>query len=184
MFSKLEQLLRHVDNTVTTIAKDYPAEVKCAPGCADCCHAVFDVSFIEAAYIAAYLEKHPEIITEQQERASKAAEAWENLGREGSDPAKARIRCPLLAENNLCRAHGVRPINCRTYGTPTVINGKGHVCGFSGFNRQGAYPTVDLAPLQQSLASYSAELAGDAFATRRFPIAWILLRLEFFLPRR
>ena len=88
MFSKLEQLLRHVDITVTTIAKEYPAEVKCEPGCADCCHAVFDVSFIEAAYIAAYLEKHPEIIAEQQERASKAAEAWEISAEKGVIPRR------------------------------------------------------------------------------------------------
>ncbi len=184
MFFKLEKLLQYIDKTVISIADEYPAEVKCAPGCADCCHAVFDVSFIEAAYIAAYLEQHPEIIAEQQELASKAAEAWEALSREEGDPAKARIRCPLLPDNTLCRAHEVRPINCRTYGTPTVINGKGHVCGFSGFHRQGSYPTVDLAPLQQHLASYSAELAGETFRVRRFPIAWILLRLEFFLPRK
>lgn len=184
MFTTLETLLRYIDQTVVRIADQYHDEINCKPGCADCCHAVFDISFIEAAYIAAYLKQHPHILAEQQELAQQAAEAWEALCREQGDPATARIRCPLLDDSNLCRAHEVRPINCRTYGTPTVINGKGHVCGFSGFKHQGTYPTVDLAPLQQQLADYSAALAGESFRIRRFPIAWIFLRLHYFLPPR
>lgn len=183
MFSQLEDLLQFVDQTIATISTQYPAQVKCRPGCADCCHAVFDVSLIEAAYLATFLSQHTDIIATQEHHAATAAVAYEKIVREASDPSAARIRCPLLSAEDLCLAHPYRPINCRTYGTPTVINGKAHVCGYSGFTTKNSYSSIDLAPLQKSLSQYSAELGGDAFKERRFPIAWVLLRLDFFLPR-
>lgn len=183
MFAQLEDLLQFVDQTIVALSTQYPEQVKCRPGCADCCHAVFDVSFIEAAYLATYLSRNTDILKTQEHHATTAAVAYERIAKEKGDPSAARIRCPLLSDENLCLAHSYRPINCRTYGTPTVINGKAHVCGYSGFTREDSYPSIDLAALQNSLSQYSAELGGEAFKERRFPIAWVLLRLDFFLPR-
>lgn len=183
MFTQLEHLFQVVDEAVAAICRRHPLEVRCRPGCADCCHAVFDISFIEAAALAAYLKKRPELRQRCQGVAEKAAEAYEELLRSGGDVALARIRCPLLGDDDLCQAHEARPINCRTYGTPTVIDGRTHVCGLSNFRDRNAYPTVDLAPLQASLNRYSVALVGEAFGNRRFPIAWVVLRTDFFLPR-
>lgn len=182
MFSRLKDLYQFVDNTVEEIKKQYPEQVQCKPGCADCCHAVFDISFIEAAYIAQFLMKNKDVRDHQQEKAQSAAVAFEKLLKEGKDLATARIRCPLLSKNDLCLGHQVRPVNCRTYGTPTVINGKAHVCGVSKFDNNRQYPTIDLEPLQRSLYDYSVELVGEDFGKRRFPIAWVFLKTEFFLP--
>lgn len=182
MFNHLENLYLFVDQTVEKIYKQHPDEIRCKKGCADCCHAVFDISFIEATYLAAYLKKHQDILASQQIRAQKAAEEFENLVKNKKDPSKARIRCPLLADNDLCLGHQVRPINCRTYGTPTLINGEAHVCGLSGFDNNIGYPTIDLAPLQKSLNEYSVELAGEQVGNNRFPISWIFLKTDYFLP--
>lgn len=182
MFSKLEELYQFVDNTVSKIQDQFPKQVLCVPGCADCCHAVFDISFIEAAYLAQHLSEHKEIIEQQKEHATKAAVEFEQLLQEKSDPSKARIRCPLLGDDDLCLAHEFRPINCRTYGTPTSIEGKAHVCGLSNFDNNSEYPTIDLAPLQKSLSDYSIELVGEDFGKRRYPIAWVFLKTSFFLP--
>lgn len=182
MFSKLKELYQFVDSTVLKIQEQFSEHVRCTPGCADCCHAVFDISFIEAAYLASHLINHPKILESQQERAQTAAVKFEKLITEKADLATARVRCPLLGEDDLCLAHDVRPINCRTYGTPTSINGKAHVCGLSGFNNNREYPTIDLAPLQKSLSDYSIELVGEDFGKRRFPIAWVFLKTSFFLP--
>ena len=65
MFSNLEELYQSVDQAVDTIIQQHPLEVRCRKGCADCCHAVFDVSFIEAAYIATFLQED-ELLTLQQ----------------------------------------------------------------------------------------------------------------------
>ena len=183
MFTQLYHLFRFVDETVATIRAQFPEAVRCHPGCADCCHAVFDISFIEAAAIAAHLRQDEELRQRCRAAAEEAAAAYEELLRSAGDPALARIRCPLLGDDDLCQAHGVRPINCRTYGTPTLIDGKAHVCGLSGFANQGSYPTVDLVPLQRSLNRYSVDLVGEDFGNRRFPIAWVVLRPEFCLPR-
>ena len=183
MFSSLERLHQHVDETVDSIYRQFPTEVHCKPGCADCCHAVFDVSFIEAARIALFLSQHPQLVEQQKQVAEEAAVSYERMLRDGEDPAQKRIRCPFLSNENLCLGHVVRPVNCRTYGTPTLINGQAHVCGLSGFVNKEAYPTIDLAPLQHSLNRYSVALVGDDFGNRRYPISWIFLKLNFFLPR-
>jgi len=183
MFDNLEKLHDYVDQTVDSIYRQHPEAIHCKPGCADCCHGVFDVSFVEAARIAAFLAEHPDLVEQQQHIAQDAAIAYEQILTNGEDPAKARIRCPLLSDDNLCLGHTVRPVNCRTYGTPTLINGTAHVCGLSGFIDRESYPTIDLAPLQKSLNDYSVQLVGEDFGNRRYPIAWIFLKLAFFLPR-
>lgn len=183
MFYNLDKLHEFVDETVDSIYKQFPDAIKCKPGCADCCHAVFDVSFVEAAKIAEFLSNKPELVRQQQTIARDAAVAFEAMVADGADPAKQRIRCPLLSNDNLCLGHSVRPVNCRTYGTPTLINGKTHVCGLSGFMDNESYPTIDLAPLQKSLNDYSVRLVGEEFGNRRYPISWIFLKLNFFLPR-
>ncbi|PHR27048.1 MAG: hypothetical protein COA36_10550 [Desulfotalea sp.] len=182
MFARLNELYQFVDNTVEEIKNQFPEQVHCTPGCADCCNAVFDISFIEAAYLAQFISHQQEIQKSQQERAQTAAVAFEKLLKTDADLAIERIRCPLLGENDLCLGHEARPINCRTYGTPTSIAGKAHVCGVSGFDNKKKYPTIDLQPLQKSLYDYSVELVGEEFGNRRFPIAWVFLKLDFFLP--
>jgi len=184
MFEKLENLYQFVDKTVEQILEQHREKVVCNPGCADCCHALFDISFIEAAYIATFLEKHPKIHQSQKHRAEQAALEFEEFAKTVADPSLTRIRCPLLGDDNLCLGHGVRPINCRTYGTPTRIDGKAHVCGISGFDSNREYPTIDLQPLQESLTKYSIKLVGEQFGTRRFPISWVFLKTEYFLPKQ
>lgn len=183
MFTKLKELYDFVDQTVATIYTKHPKEICCRPGCDDCCHATFDISFIEAAYLALYLRDNPEVLNRQQDQAQNAAVAFEKMVKTDGDPSTTRIRCPLLSEDKLCLAHSSRPINCRTYGTPTVIESHTHVCGISKFDSEKSYATIDLAPLQKSLNEYSIELVGDDFGNRRFPIAWVFLRIDFFLPR-
>jgi Fe-S-cluster containining protein len=182
MFSQLKELYKFIDTTVADIQRQHPQEVHCKPGCADCCHAVFDVSFIEAAYIAKFLTQHPAIQKSQHDHAQKAAVQFEQIIQEQAELSTKRIRCPFLGEDNLCLGHDVRPVNCRTYGTPTVIDGKAHVCGLSGFDNKAQYPTIKLEPVQKSLYQYSVELVGEEFGQRRFPIAWVFLKTEFFLP--
>jgi Fe-S-cluster containining protein len=183
MFKQLEHLFTFVDTAVNDIIRQHQEAVRCRPGCADCCHAMFDVSFIEAAYIAAFLDRNRHLLDSRRHYAELAAGQFEKNLREHVDPSTARIRCPMLGDDDLCLGHAVRPLNCRTYGTPTLISGTAHVCGLSGFHNHASYPTIDLGPLQDSLREYSSRLAGQEFGRKRFPIAWIFLRLDYFLPR-
>ena len=51
LFSKYEGLVKQIDGVFEEVRKKYPACVKCKLECADCCHALFDLSLIEAMYI-------------------------------------------------------------------------------------------------------------------------------------
>jgi len=176
MFTNLLQLYTFVDQTMDRLRERFPAEIACGRGCADCCAAVFDVSFIEALFLLAYFRQLPKPDRlEILDHAETALAAWRKLTAGAGDLSTARIRCPLLTAANVCAAYPARPVNCRTYGVPTVINGAAHVCGLSGFDKGQTYFTIQLAPLQQSLLDYSCKLAGAVEGGRRFPSAEVLL---------
>ncbi len=178
MFSKLLHLYSVVDQAVEQIRNQFADEVKCRPGCADCCHAVFDMSAMEAAYLASLLTK--EQCEELGAAANQALAEFTKLMEDKKNPAEARIRCPLLGPEDICLCYEGRPINCRTYGTPTVIHGQAHVCGLSGFDKGLSYPTINLEPLQQSLYEYSIELFGPERGGQRFPVAMVILNSGIF----
>ena len=50
-FKKYEELLKIADQVFERMAQQYPTNVECRTGCADCCHALFDLTIIEALYL-------------------------------------------------------------------------------------------------------------------------------------
>ncbi len=181
MFNNLIHLYTFIDQTMAELFHRFPQEVKCGRGCTDCCHAVFDVSFIEASFMARTFIELPRNQQEDiRQNAEEAAEKWQEMINNDDKPANSRIRCPLLSADGTCACYMARPVNCRTYGVPTVINGNGHVCGLSGFNKGSSYPTIDLMPLQKSLLEYSIAASDENFGARRWPLAMVLLHPEKF----
>ena len=181
MRNDLDTLFVAIDQAFEAVRQAHPEAIACGKGCADCCRAVFDVSLVEAVNLQANLQRldhtvRAEIVIAAQE----AQQAWAQIMAEGLDPALARIRCPLLDGQGLCLCYEARPINCRTYGIPTVIDGKGHVCGFSGFEPGKSYPTVNLASLQRILHELSVQLAGEAMGSKRWPIALVIFEQSIF----
>jgi Fe-S-cluster containining protein len=72
-----------------------------------------------------------------------------------------RIRCPLLNEEEECILYDNRPITCRVYGIPTKVNGRGRVCGNSGFQVGESYPIFDLDGTYEELFVLSKKLLED-----------------------
>ena len=176
MFKDLENLYESADRTIADVQKLYGKEVRCRKGCTDCCHAVFDVSLIEALYI----RQHFDSLSRKQRRAAlniakKALKSWNELVTTKADLSLARIRCPLLTDNGECVCYKARPINCRTYGIPAVIGDKSYVCGLSGFEKGKTYPALNLEPLQKRLYELSVALKDEDLGRRRWPIAAVLL---------
>ena len=172
----LETLFAAIDQAFVAVRQAHPEAIACGKGCADCCHAVFDVSLVEAVNLQAHFQGLDPTVREQiAVAAQEAKQAWEQVMEARLDPAVARIRCPLLDTQGQCLCYEARPVNCRTYGIPTVIDGKGHVCGLSGFEPGISYPTVNLASLQQILHDLSVQLAGEEKGARRWPIAAVIL---------
>lgn len=175
-FKKYEALVAEVDAVFKRVEEAHPECVKCRPGCSDCCHAMFDLSLVEALYLngkfnqafggqrrsdlldrcgeadrEAYRIKRD--VFRKSREGAKAAEVMELIG-------KARVRCPLLDEEDRCVLYEHRPVTCRLYGVPTAIGGKAHTCGKTGFEPGGKYPTVHIEKIQDRLAMLSAQLTA------------------------
>lgn len=174
-FEKYRLLVKHVDAVFLKVQQEFGSCVRCKVGCSDCCHALFDLSLIEALYIKAqfdmqFKDEARSLVIERADAADRtiyrlkrqAFKAHE-MGKPESqileEISEHRVRCPLLNERDQCDMYDDRPITCRLYGIPTAIGGKAHTCGLSGFERGKAYPTVKLDDLHRALYDLSAELA-------------------------
>ena len=179
---EFQDLLAAADKAFAEVQNRHEKEVRCGKGCDDCCHAVFDVSMVEAVKLLQHFrELEPGEQKNVLSAAQKALAAWVELIRSKTDLSVSRIRCPLLNEEGRCLCYEARPINCRTYGIPTVIGGVGHVCGLSGFEQGVSYPTVKFEQLQEILCNISVRLGGEETGRKRWPVAAVLLDPEEFV---
>ena len=176
-FRKYEAIVEQVDAIFKKVEEEYQACVKCHIGCSDCCHALFDLTLIEALYIKSTFDKVSkaqarELILDHANHADreiyrikrKAYKDHESGKSENvilEEMASKRVRCPLLNSDDKCELYQVRPITCRLYGIPTAIGGRAHTCGLSGFKQGAAYPTVKLDAIQSKLYQLSTELTQE-----------------------
>jgi len=175
LFRSYELLVDKADQAFQEMQQKYGECIRCERHCSDCCHAVFGLFSIEAAYLKQNFDQlgKEEIKTallrcNEADRALKQLEKMLQSYRD--DPnmqayamARERIRCPLLDDNLDCILHSFRPITCRVYGIPTKIQGKARVCGRSGFKKGESYPAFDLDEVQRELYLLSKKLlAGNA----------------------
>jgi len=170
LFEPYDNLVSKADQAFERMAGEFEECIKCEPHCADCCHAVFGLFLIEAVFL-----KHDFDQLGKEERAAalqRSSEADKELGKlertleifkddpqmRGYSLAKARIRCPLLNDDKKCILYPYRPITCRIYGIPTMIQGAPRVCGKSGFKKEQSYPTFNLDGIHRELYQLSTEL--------------------------
>jgi len=170
LFRAYEQLTARADAAFEQVARDYPDAVKCRRHCDDCCHAVFGLFLVEAAYLQTFFAGLPsDVKSETILRCARADQELARLQQRMQDPVKAReneedplasgrVRCPLLNEEKDCVLYPQRPVTCRIYGVPTQVQGKGRVCRFSGFQAGKTYPTFDLDAVYRDLYEFSKEL--------------------------
>ncbi len=176
IFKRYEALVAEVDAIFTHVRTNHSDCVICEPTCSDCCHALFDLSLVEAMYLnQAFSQKIPygkersDIISNSADidrqavrmkrdfyRASKDGQSAEDIM---AQAALMRLPCPLLDKNLHCILYEYRPITCRLYGVPLNISGTGHVCGKTKFNKGTSYPTVHMKAIQDRLDDLSREIA-------------------------
>lgn len=174
-FAEYEKLVAEVDKLFAAVRGQCGDLVTCKPGCDDCCHALFDLSFIEGAYLnARFNETHTGLKrdailmrADEAERkqhkivrlAMKAKENGEDTAVVLAQLARERVRCPLLADDSTCSLYDHRPITCRLYGIPMAFEGQTRTCGQSGFQPGAPYPTVQLEKIQDRLVDISMRAA-------------------------
>ncbi len=176
-FNKYEELVGAAEEAFNKVKSEYADCVKCEEGCASCCHALFDLTLIEALYInhkfnEAFTGHKKARLLDRANRADRKTHKIKkkayNLLKEGckeedilAQVAAETVRCALLDETDMCELYAYRPITCRLYGVPTAIGGKGHTCGLSGFSPGEAYPTANLDRIQTGLLALSKALVAD-----------------------
>jgi len=169
IFRNYELLADRAEQAFRKIAEAYSNEVKCRLHCDDCCHAVFGLFLVEAAYIKYHFDRlAPETIRGAIFRCSDAERALRRLEvklqRHEEDPemqsyvfALERVRCPLLDDNKECILYEHRPITCRVYGIPTRVKGRTRACSKCGFEKDKSYQGFDLDQAYQELFLLSQE---------------------------
>lgn len=176
-FKRYEAIIAEADQVFETVRAKFADNVRCEKGCSDCCHALFDLTLVEAMYLNARFRERfsgkakdqvlfradeaDRLVYRLKRDAFKAAKDGRNAQEILAEMAKVRVRCPLLDDEGACVLYDCRPVTCRIYGVPTAIGGQAHTCGKSGFERGKPYPTVYLDRIQDKLYALSHELAGS-----------------------
>ena len=176
-FEKYKTIVKQADGLFERVQKEHPECVTCKIKCADCCHALFDLTLIEAIYINHQVNtiikgKEKSKLIEKANRADrkihmikKQAVKNKKAGKDETEIlmelAEERVRCPLLNDNDMCDLYDYRPITCRLYGIPTSIGGRSHTCGKSGFVEGKEYPAVNLDAIHKILCDISYEFVRD-----------------------
>lgn len=176
-FQEYEKLVAEIDGVVERVGEQHSECVNCGKGCSDCCYAMFDLTLVEAMYLNAKFaesfsgQNRSDLLDRADEADRKGyrikRKAFQ-MSREGARTTEileyigsARLRCPLLGEDDLCAMYEHRPLTCRLYGIPTAIRGQAHTCSKSGFKQGEQYPTVQMEKLQDRLLALSARLVGS-----------------------
>ncbi|CAO0823017.1 YkgJ family cysteine cluster protein [Desulfarculales bacterium] len=164
LLEELEALRARADASFQKVAELHPQAVACHEGCDDCCHALFDLSPMEAISLAlAFLDLPRATRREARRRGKKAADLFnQTMSRafslQGQERLKklslTRVLCPLL-EGGHCLLYRERPLTCRLYGVPVQVEKQARVCHLARFNPGQTYPTVDLLRVQMELERLS-----------------------------
>ena len=174
LFRDYEFLVDKAESAFQKMQTEHQACIQCRLHCADCCHAVFGLFIIEAAYLQMHFQElRPPIKNEALRRGKRADRDIEKLQKLlkhfEDDPqmrhytlAKERIRCPLLDDKDECVLYHRRPITCRVYGIPTKVHGKARVCAKAGFKGGETYPVFDLDAVYRELFVLSQEFLRNA----------------------
>ena len=173
-FEKYQEIVKQVDELFESVQKEHPECVTCQIKCSDCCHALFDLTLIEAIYINCQINNHikgkeksrliekANLADRKTHRIKRQAYKSKTAGKDETeilmDIAAERVRCPLLNDDEMCDLYEHRPITCRLYGIPTSIGGRSHTCGKTGFVEGKPYPAVNLDVIHQRLYEISNEL--------------------------
>lgn len=195
-FEEYKAIVHGIDATFARIQEQYPQEVRCRPGCCECCYALFDLTLVEAMALNRNFHSFVDQAQKKsvQERADQADRDIHKIKRQAfksqqkgvepeeilRDVGSQLVRCPLLADDNTCVLYDYRPLTCRVYGLPLQIHGQVRTCGLTGFEPGKAYPSINMDKLQEKLLDISQRMV-QAMPTKYDKLAEVLVPVSMAL---
>ncbi len=147
-----QELVEKVDAFFRRVAGRYAEEMRCAPGCDDCCRRSLTLYPFEVERMLTAVEGLDRAELEGVIHRARQA---------GRNPEAV---CPLL-ENGFCLIYAARPVICRTHGLPLLIPGEDSlsmcVYNLKGLEHLDGDCVLDLKPVNQILATVSHLLASS-----------------------
>jgi Fe-S-cluster containining protein len=161
-------LVAKVDAFVVRVSARHAGDLRCAAGCASCCHARLSITTVEADAITAWAAA--------QAAARRAAIA-------AAAAAEPTDRCAALDADDRCRIYDARPLVCRSHGIPIRLHERGlpvvTACALN-FTARGPAAADPDCVLDQTLVSTTLGLidrAAGGDPDRRVDLAGLLADL-------
>lgn len=125
------EFARNLERFRDHLTPDGKRGLQCRRGCNACCSHLFEITPLEAAYIARHVRTLP---ADEQRRLRERAAAY-RIAREKLLDARARelkaqhiegklpvvglrLPCPALGDDGSCTIYDARPLTCRKFGMP------------------------------------------------------------------
>jgi Fe-S-cluster containining protein len=105
-FKNYTKLLEKVDKMFEAVFARHRNRFACQAGCYGCCKSQLSVFSVEARYIEAWLNAHPEAVRKIEERSAML-----------NDPDF----CNFLDKEGGCTIYEARPVICRSHGLPVAL---------------------------------------------------------------
>jgi Fe-S-cluster containining protein len=146
---RYRELTDKVDAFFARVAARHAADLRCAPGCAMCCHDRLTVTTVEADAIRAHVAAMPA-------DARAALRATAETSTDACAALDAGGRCQIYAARPLvCRSHGV-PIRTRARSLPVITS-----CSLNFTARGPAAADPDCVLDQETLSTILLALSPD-----------------------
>jgi len=130
-------MVRRLDAWFRSVQIQNAAQMQCGPGCAQCCHGLFDISLPDAVRIAGAFDMlQGGVQASVKDRSSAIQQRICRDAPELREPfflnamshetidciadSLPNVRCPLLDDGNRCLVYEARPVACRLEGIPMV----------------------------------------------------------------
>ena len=117
-FQRYETIINEADQVFQAVRAKCAENVRCEKGCSDCCHALFDLTLVEALYLNSHFNENfsgkakDDVLKRADEadrqayrlkhEAVKATRDGKNAADILAEMAKVRVRCPLLDDEGAC----------------------------------------------------------------------------------
>jgi len=136
LLTEYRTLLETVDDWFQRCAREFGRDIRCRPGCSQCCRGLFDITLLDARLLRQGFEQLPEstqniVLPKARARLAELQRLWPDFNEPyvlngmpdamwTEMPEDDLTPCPLLDDTGCCLVYSWRPMTCRLHGLPNI----------------------------------------------------------------